>query len=176
MKFSVYIATRVDGFIAREDGSVEWLELYGHHEAEMDENADMSFGKFMSSVGCWIMGRGSMEKNSRMNLRPEQWPYRDARIFVLSNSVKESPENLKDKVEMYSGDGLELVTILDREGVKHAYVDGGTTIQSCLNLKRINEMTLTQIPVLLGERKPLFGKTTQDIRLEKSEAMAFPND
>ena len=176
MKFSVYIATSVDGFIAREDGSVDWLELYGNHEAEMDENADMGFGKFMSSVDCLIMGRGCMEKISSMNLTPEQWPYRDARIIVLSNTVKEPPENLKDKVEMYSGDLLELVTILDREGFNHAYVDGGTTIQSFLNLKLINEMTLTQIPVLLGEGKPLFGKTNQDIRLEKSEAIIFPND
>ena len=176
MKFSVYIATTVDGFIAREDGSVDWLELYGNHEAEMGENADVGFGKFMNSVDCMIMGRGCMEKISSFNITPEQWPYRDARIIVLSNTVKEPPENLKDKVEMYSGDVLELVAQLESEGFKHAYVDGGITVQSFLNLKLINEMTLTQIPVLLGEGKPLFGKTNQDIRLEKSEAIAFPND
>jgi dihydrofolate reductase len=90
--------------------------------------------------------------------------------------VKEPPETLKDKVEMYSGDLLELVTKLERGGFKHAYVDGGETIQSLLNFKLINEITLIQIPVLLGEGKPLFGKTNQDIRLEKPEANAFPND
>jgi len=79
-------------------------------------------------------------------------------------------------VELYSGDLLELAAKLELEGFKHAYVDGGKTIQSFLNLKLINDMTLTRVPILLGEGKPLFGKTTQDIRLEKSEAVAFPND
>ncbi len=77
---------------------------------------------------------------------------------------------------MYSGDLLELIAQLEGEGFKHAYVDGGKTIQAFLNLKLINEMTLTQVPVLLGEGKPLFSKINQDIRLEKSEAIAFPND
>jgi dihydrofolate reductase len=72
VKFSVYIATSVDGFNAREDGSVDWLELYGNHEAEMGENADMGFGKFINSVDCLIMGRSCMEKISSMNLTPEQ--------------------------------------------------------------------------------------------------------
>ncbi len=176
MKFSVYIATSVDGFIARNDGSVDWLELYGNHEAKMNESDDMGWGNFMESVDCLIMGRGSMEMISGMNLASDQWLYGDTRIIVLSNTLKEPPENMKDKVEMYSGDLLELITKLKGEGFKHAYVDGGKTIQSFLNLKLINEMTITQVPVLLGEGKPLFGKTTQDIRLEKSEAITFPND
>ncbi len=176
MKFSVYIATSVDGFIAREDGSVDWLDSYGNHQAEMGENANMGFSKFMNSIDCLIMGRGCMEILSSFNLTPEQWPYGDTRIIVLSKTVKKPPENLIDKVEIYSGDVADLVVQLENEGFKHAYVDGGKTIQSFLNLKLINEMTLTQIPVLLGEGKPLFGKTNQEIRLEKSEATAFPND
>ena len=176
MKCSVYIATSVDGYIAREDGSVDWLDSYGNHEVEMGENADMGFGEFMSSVDCLIMGRNCMEMISSMNLTPQQWPYGDVRIIVLSNTLKEPPENLMDKVEMYSGDLLELITKLEREGCKHAYVDGGKTIQAFLNLKLINEMTITRIPVLLGAGKPLFGKTTQDIKLEQSKAIAFPND
>ena len=176
MKCSVYIATSVDGFIARNDGSVDWLDSSGNREAEMGGNTDMGFGKFMSSVDCLIMGRNCMEMISSMNLTPEQWPHGDSRIIVLSNTIKEPPKNLKGTVELYSGDLLELIAMLEREGFKHAYVDGGKTIQSFLNLKLINEMTLTRVPVLLGEGKPLFGKTTQNIKLEKSEAVAFPND
>lgn len=176
MKCSVYIATSVDGFIAREDGSIDWLESSGNHDAEMSENVDMGFTEFISSVDCLVMGRNTMEIISGMNLTPEQWPYGNARIIVLSNTLNEPPENLKDKVEMYSGDLLELINSLEHEGCKHAYIDGGKTIQSFLNLKLINEMTLTRVPVLLGEGKPLFGKTTQDIKLEKSKATVFPND
>jgi dihydrofolate reductase len=176
MKCSVYIATSVDGYIAREDGSVDWLHSAGNQEADMGENEDMGFGKFINSVDCLIMGRNCMEVISNMNLTAEQWPYGDVRIIALSNTLKEPPENMKDKVEIYSGDLLELIAKLEHEGFKHAYIDGGKTIQSFLNLKRINEMTLTHIPILLGEGKPLFGKTTQDIKLEQPKATVFPND
>lgn len=176
MKCSVYIATSVDGYIAREDGSIDWLELYGNHDADMGENADMGFGDFISSVDCLIMGRNTMEMISGFHLTPEQWPYKDARIIALSNTIKQPPENLKDKVAMYSGDLLELMAKLEHEGCKHAYIDGGKTIQAFLNLKLINEITITRIPVLLGQGKSLFGKTTQEVRLEEAEATAFPND
>ena len=94
----------------------------------------------------------------------------------MSRTVKEAPENMKGKVEMYSGDLETLIFNLKSEGYKHAYIDGGTTIQTFLHLKLINEMTITRAPILLGEGKPLFGKTCKDIKLEKAKAVAFPND
>jgi dihydrofolate reductase len=176
VRFSVHIATSVDGFIARTDGSVDWLHTYGNQEADMGDDADMGFNSFIDSIDCMIMGRGCMEAISGFNLSPEQWPYRDARVIVLSKSITVPPDNVKDHVEMYSGELPELVATLEREGYQHAYIDGGKTIQSFLNLKLITDISLTRIPVLLGEGIPLFGKTNQDIRLEKSEAKVFPND
>ena len=176
MRFSVYIATSVDGFIARTDGSVDWLDTYCNQEADMGDEADMGFTHFMKSIDCLIMGRGCMEVISGFNLAPEQWPYGDARVIVLSQTVTEPPENVKGHVEMYAGKIPELVETLEGEGFKHAYVDGGKTIQSFLNLQLITDMTLTQIPVLLGEGIPLFGKTNRDIRLERPERNVFPNE
>lgn len=176
MKCSVYIATSVDGFIAKEDGSVDWLHTAGNPEADMGAQADMGFADFMASVDCMIMGRKCMEMISSMNLTPEQWPYGDTRIIALSNTLKEAPDNVKDKVEMYSGDLNDLVVKLESDGFKHVYIDGGTTIQAFINLSLINEMTITRAPILLGEGIPLFGKTAKDIKLEKTHAMAFPND
>ena len=175
MRFSVYIATSVDGFIARSDGSVDWLDIYANQEADMGDDADMGFNDFIESIDCIIMGRGSMEVLSSFNLSSEKWPYRDARVIVLSKTLSDPPENLNDQVEMYSGDVPELVETLEHEGYQHAYVDGGKTIQSFLNLKLITDMSLTQIPVLLGEGISLFGKTNQDIRLKNPEAKVFPN-
>ena len=176
MKCSVFIATSVDGFIAREDGSIDWLESSGNQDADMGDDADMGFNDFMSSVDCLIMGRNTMEMISSFNLTPQQWPYKDARIIALSNTIKEPPDNLKDKVEIYSGDLPTLVEHLEQEGFQHAYVDGGKTIQAFLNLKLINEITITRIPVLLGKGKPLFGETTHEIKLEEAKAKVFPND
>lgn len=175
MKCSVYIATSVDGYIATPDGGVDWLHTSGNLEADMGSE-DMGFQSFMDSVDCMIMGRKCMEMISSMNLTPEQWPYGDVRIVVLSNTVKEPPENLREKVEMYSGDIQELILKLESSGFKHAYIDGGSTITSFVNLKLINEITITKVPVLLGEGIPLFGKINKSVKLENAEASAFPND
>ena len=134
------------------------------------------FQSYMDSVDCMIMGRKCMEMISSMNLTPEQWPYGDVRIVVLSNTVKEPPENLRGKIEMYSGDIQDLIVKLESSGFKHAYIDGGSTITSFINLKLINEMTITKVPVLLGEGIPLFGKINKSVKLESAKASAFSYD
>ena len=176
MKCSVFIATSVDGFIAKKDGNVDWLHTAGNLEADLGEHADMGMTEYMASIDCMIMGRKCMEMISSMNLTEDQWFYGDTRIIVLSNTLKLAPDNLKDKVEMYSGDIKDLISQLESEGYKHAYIDGGATIQAFINLQLINEMIITRIPVLLGEGIPLFGKTFKDIKLEKTQATAFAND
>lgn len=176
MKCSVYIATSVDGYIATKDGSVDWLHTAGNKDAEMGEHADMGFNDYISSIDCMIMGRKCMDMISSFNLSSEQWPYGDIKIIVLSNTIKDAPENLKDKVEMYSGDLNDLIDSLEYKGFKHAYIDGGTTIQAFINLQLINEITITRTPLLLGEGIPLFGETFKIIKLEQAKAIAFPNN
>lgn len=175
MKCSVYIATSADGYIAAPDGGVDWLHTAGNLAADMGDE-DMGFKNFMSSIDCMVMGRKCMEMISSMNLTPEQWVYGNMRIIVLSNTLKEPPKNLSGKVEMYSGDIQQLMLNLASSGLKHAYIDGGSTITSFLNLKLINEMIITQVPVLLGEGIKLFGKIEQPVRLENAEAVAYKND
>lgn len=176
MKCSVFIATSADGYIATIDNSVEWLETSGKTDVDLGNQSDMGFNNFIASVDCMIMGRSCMEKLASFNLTPEQWPYGKIRIIALSKSINEVPENLKTRVELYAGDISTLILELERAGFKHAYVDGGATITSFLNEKLINEMTITQAPILLGAGKPLFGETNQKIKLENGQATAFPND
>ena len=176
MKCSVYIATSVDGYIATVDGGVDWLHTTGNSEADMGDNPDMGFGSFINSIDCMIMGRKCMEVISSMNLTPEQWSYGDIHIVVLSNTVKEPPENLSGKVEVYSGEIPALIEQLVSRGYKHAYIDGGSTITSFINLELINEMTITKAPVLLGEGIPLFGKINKSVKLENAKSTAFSND
>ncbi len=176
MKCSVFIATSADGYIATISGDVDWLEKAGKIDAEMGDFSDMGFNNYISSIDCMIMGRKCMEKISSFNLPPERWPYGDIPIFALSNTVKEAPENLKGKVEMYSGEIPVLISRLESEGFQHAYVDGGATITSFINQELIDEMTITHAPVLLGGGISLFGKTKSPIQLEDSQAKAYPND
>lgn len=177
MKFSVFIATSADGFIATKDGGVDWLHSAGKKDVDMGDNADMGFQKFIDSVDCMIMGRKTMEVISSFNLPPEHWPYGDLKIIVLSNSLKEFPDNMKDKnMEFFSGEISTLVEKLEKEGYSNAYVDGGTTIQQFIQHKLVTQMTISRAPILLGEGIPLFGKTDEPISLENAEATVAPND
>jgi dihydrofolate reductase len=176
MKCSVYIATSADGFIAKPNGNIDWLMAAGNKTADMGDEADMGFNRYISSVDCMVMGRKCMEVVAAMNLTDEQWPYGDTRIVVLSDTLKEAPASLKGRVEMYSGDIKDLMVGLEQDGFNHAYIDGGMTIQAFINLELINEMTITRAPILLGEGIPLFGKTAKNIMLEQSSAKGFVND
>lgn len=182
MKCSIFIAPSVDGYIATEDGGVHWLETVGKPVSEVESSSDVmkyfnnTFSNYIKSVDCMLIGRKLMEVLSGFKLTPEQWPYGDTKIIALSNTVKEPPENLKNKVQMYSGSIPELISKLELEGYKHAYVDGGTIITAFLNLQLINEITLTLAPVLLGSGIPLFGKLFKQIKLEDAQATAFPNN
>ncbi len=175
MKCSVFIATSVDGFIARANGSIDWLQTAGQQGGDMGEQADMGFKDYFSSVDCIIMGRKCMDMIASMDLHDDSWPYGDKRIIVLSQTRTHPPENLKNKVEIYGGDIRDLMAQLSSEGYHHAYIDGGKVIQAFLNLGLIDEITLTRAPILLGEGKPLFGKTFKDIHLKHTQAKAFPN-
>ncbi len=176
MKCSAFIATSVDGFIARPDGSVDWLETAGQTDVDLGPQADMGMNAYMASIDCIIMGRKCMETIAGFNLTPEQWPYGDTRIIVLSNSITEVPKHLKETVEIYAGTIPALLTQLESEGYTHAYVDGGATIQSFLNLQLISEITITRAPIILGEGIPLFGPSSQSIQFKQAKAVAYTND
>ena len=175
MKCSAYIATSADGYIADPNGGVDWLHTAGNLDADMGSE-DMGFSDYMASVDCMIMGRKCMEIISSMNLTPEQWFYGDLRIVVLSNTVKVPPENLYGKVEMYSGDTQDLLLTLESSGLKHAYIDGGSTITHFIKLKRLNEITITKAPILLGTGISLFGTFDAHVKLENTAVSVFPND
>lgn len=174
MKCSVYIAATADGFIARKDGGIDWLETAGDPEKGVGEGY-IDIETFIATVDCMIMGRKTIEAISGFNLTPEQWPYGDLKVIALSRSLKEPPDNLKGKVEMYSGDLPALLDRLEQEGHKSAYVDGGSTIQSFIKHGLISEIIVTQMPILIGEGQPLFGETQRDVRLSDPSVVVCPS-
>lgn len=176
MMCSVYIATSIDGYIATDEGNIDWLHTSGDQNIDINQNSDMGFNEFISSIDCIVMGRKCMEMISSFNLTPDQWPYGNTKIYALSNSMKQAPENVRDKVEMYSGDIQELVDKLENDGYKHAYIDGGMTITSFLNKKLINKIIITKAPIILGRGIPLFGKLDKSIILANSKATILPNN
>ena len=167
MRCSVYIATSLDGFIARPDGRIDWLM------AAADPNAETDYGyaEFTATIDCMIMGRATLEQLLTFG----QWPYGDTRLIVLSNTLTAVPEGAPDTVELYSGDLRVLLDRLAAQGHQHAYVDGGQTIQSFLREGLINDLIITAIPLLIGEGLPLFGPLPADQPLHHLRTTAYPN-
>lgn len=153
----IYIATSLDGYIASEDGGIDWL-----NEFPNSTNSDYGFGEFMERVDGLVMGRKTYEKVLSFG----QWPY-TKKVFVLSNKLKEIPEELSDKVEIINGEINEVVTTLHNRAYKNLYIDGGKTIQSFLELGLIDEMIITRIPILLGGGIPLFAKLDKAIKFDQ---------
>ncbi len=162
----VYIATSLDGFIATQDGGIDWLD-----EIPNPEQSDFGYGEFMTRIDAIVMGRNSFEKVLTFAV----WPY-DKPVFVLSSSLKHVPKDLVDKVEIIGNDNIStLIANLNQQGYYHLYIDGGRTIQSFLAEDLIDEMIITRVPILLGKGIPLFGNLTSALRFQHQTTEIFSN-
>jgi dihydrofolate reductase len=164
VKISVYIAASLDGFIARKNGDLDWLP------AGQEGSEDYGYAEFMSTIDHIVMGRNTFEKVLTFG----GWHY-DKKVIVLTSRDLIIPPELADKVEALRLSPRELVHEMERRGTKGIYLDGGVNIQRFLRQSLVNEMTITTIPILLGEGLPLFGKLEKDVKLELVKSQSFKN-
>jgi dihydrofolate reductase len=167
VKCSVFVAASLDGYIARLNGDLGWLT----NTAAANPGEDYGYKEFFDTVDTVVLGRKTYEFVLSIN----EWPYADKKTIVLSREGGKVPGNLANDVKVMSGPPADLVRSLETEGVHHIYVDGGKTIQGFLNAGQINEMTITIIPVLIGEGIPLFGKLDRDMKLLHIETILYRN-
>ena len=167
MKASVFIATSLDGYIARPDGAIDWLPTNG-----LDgPTEDYGYKKFIDTVDALVMGRKSFETVLGFGIA---WPYTKP-VIVLSSRTVEIPEAIRGKVEAMSGTPAEVIRRMEERGAKHLYIDGGKTIQGFLTAGLIGRMTITRIPVLLGSGIPLFGPLPGDVKWRHVETRSWPS-
>jgi len=165
-KCSVFIATSLDGYIARDDGSIDWLE---QANASVPPGEDCGYRQFMSSVDTLVMGRNTFD----LVLTFDAWPYGDTPVVVMTHRRVTPPGHVPPSVSFSSATPSELVESLGANGARHVYVDGGRTIQSFLAAGLIDEMTITVIPILLGSGRTLFGALERDVRLAHLSTTAY---
>jgi dihydrofolate reductase len=162
----VFIATSLDGFIARPDGDIGWLLQRD------DPTEDHGYSAFIADKDVIVMGRGSYEKV----LTFDPWPY-DRPVLVLSAQLAHAPvpEALKDKLRFSNQAPKDAMEELAGQGVRRVYVDGGRLVQSFLRDGLIADMVITTVPVLLGSGRPLFGALPKDIDLKLVSSRSFPS-
>ena len=163
MNVSVFIATSLDGFIARENGDLDWLPDPG------DGKEDYGYREFMDTVDILVMGRNTFEKVLSFG----QWPYEDKPVVVLSSIPFEIPRDISETVESKSCSPTELVKYLSTRGANHVYIDGGKTIQGFMNEGLIQQIIITRVPVLIGSGISLFGRLNKDVKLHHVETRTF---
>lgn len=168
IKCSVYIAASVDGFIATLGGGIEWLEK---PEYSLTPMRGLSYEAFISTVDALVMGKNTFEKVVSFGT----WPYEGTPVVVLSSADLAIPAHLKNVIRHESGEPKKIVERLAKAGMRHLYIDGGVTIQRFLKDRLIDELTITRIPVLLGEGRPLFGGAGPEQQLKLLEATASDN-
>ena len=161
---SVFIATSLDGFIAREDGSFDWLP--GPESGVTDHGYDA----FMSSIDGLVLGRATYDFVRTLG----PWPFGTRRAVVLSRSSPPVAPLHAPFASLHPGPPRAALDVLASLGCQHLYVDGGATIQSFLAEGLIDDLTITTIPILIGSGRRLFGALPADVRLELLAAQPFP--
>lgn len=162
MKASVFCGTSLDGFIARPNDALDFLETGG--------GVDHGFTEFLASVDAIVMGRRTFE----VVLTFGSWPYGTKPVVVLSSRPVTIPAFPGAVIEHMSGAPAEIVSRLAARGVAHIYVDGGVTIQRFLEAGLIQRLVISRVPVLIGSGIPLFGPLSRDIVVRHVATRAFP--
>jgi dihydrofolate reductase len=153
MKASVFVGTSLDGFIARPNGDFDFLPEGG--------GEPHGYNEFIASVDVIVIGRNTFEKV--LTLGP--WFYGKKRVVVLGSRPIDLSIVKDGNVEQMSASPAEIVAKLEQSGAKHAYIDGGITVQRFLRAGFIQRLIITHVPVLIGEGIPLFGSLPKDVRL-----------
>lgn len=160
-KVSAYIATSIDGYIARKNGDLDWLQCV-HTDDE-----DYGFKGFMSCIDTLILGRNTYEAVSEFN----EWPYKDKRVIVLSKTLS----FVRKEAELVCEEPQDLLSKLHFENIKHVWVDGGITISKFLEAELVDEMILSIIPIVLGSGIPLFNVTYKQHKCRLVSNQAYPS-
>lgn len=160
----------LDGFIARKDGSVDWLET--SDEFVNGDTMDPEFVEaFLKTIDCYVMGSRTYETALHFEAEGLGWPYGDKPTFVLTS--RELPR-VRETVTFYSGDLAQLVNGHLRPTFRTIwFVGGGAVSTECLRLGLADEVRYSIAPILLGDGIPFFETLDGDIALHLAEVKAY---
>ncbi len=156
---AAFLAFSLDGFIARPDGRFDWLEPF---EAE-----DHGYGAFFRSVDSLLVGRATWEVVAGFR----EWPYAGKRVAVLTHR----PLDARHGEMACSGAPADVLARLGLDGAQRVYVDGGAVVSQFLAADLLDELTVSVVPIVLGEGRRLFQGVLPERRLALASSQAYPS-
>ena len=155
--FSVFIATSLDGYIARANGEIDWLEIVH----PLDESH--GYEAFFASCDALVVGRGTYETAIGF----AQYPYAGKRVFVMTHRPSEPRYG-----ETFVTGGVS--DVLAKLGdAQRVYVDGGNVIRQFFAANLITDVTISIVPIVLGSGIRLFDRGEGEHRLKLREHLAW---
>jgi dihydrofolate reductase len=169
-RVTIHMAASLDGFIARKDGTVDWLETTD--EFVGGESMDAAYVEaFLKTIDCYVMGSRTYETALNFEGKGLGWAYGDKPVFVLTR--RDLPRT-RDTVELHSGDLAQFVNGHLRPRYRSIwFVGGGVVCGECLRLGLADEIRYSILPVLIGEGISFFDRLDQDIALHLAEVKAY---
>ena len=166
------MAASLDGFIARNDGSVDWMET--HDDFAEGETLDPSYiADFLSKIDCYVMGSQTYELAMSFEAKGYGWQYEDKPTFVLTH--RDMPQ-IRDTVQFYSGNLPDLFTRQLRPKFQNIWVVGGGAVAGeCLRLGLADEVSYSILPVVIGEGIKFFDRLNKDVALHLAEVKGYKN-
>lgn len=169
-RVTIHMAASLDGFIARKDGRVDWMET--SDEFAGGDTMDPGFVEaFLKTIDCYVMGSKTYETAVRFEAKGLGWAYGDKPTFVLTS--RELPRT-RDTVEFYSGDLAQFVNGRLRSTFRSIwFVGGGAVSGECLRLGLADEVYYSILPILIGDGISFFEKLDKDVALHLAGIKAY---
>jgi dihydrofolate reductase len=169
---TIHMAASLDGFIARKDGSVDWLET--SDEFAGGETMEPGYIEaFLKTIDCYVMGSRTYETALNFEAKGFGWAYGDKPTFVLTH--RELPR-IRDTIEFYSGDLAKLVNDRLRPMFRSIWFAGGGALSAeCLRLGLADEVRYSILPIVIGDGIRFFESLDRDVALHLMEAKAYKN-
>jgi dihydrofolate reductase len=169
-KVTIHMVASLDGFVARKDGSVDWMET--SDEFAGGETMDPGFVEtFLKTIDCYVMGSRTYETALSFEAKGLGWSYGDKPTFVLTS--RDLPRS-RNTIEFYSGDLAQLVNGRLRPSFRSIwFVGGGVVSGECVRLGLAQEVRYSILPVLIGDGIPFFNRLNRDVALHLTEVKAY---
>lgn len=169
-RVTIHMVASLDGYIARKDGSVDWMETSDEFAA--GDTMDPAFVEsFLKTIDCYVMGSRTYETALRFEAMGLGWSYGDKPTFVLT--TRDLPRT-RESIEFYSGDLAQLVNARLRPKFRRIWFAGGGAVSGeCLRLGLADEVFYSILPILIGDGISFFEKLDKDVALHLAEFKAY---